>query len=81
MEKVINLEDEFFNIRRKKLEKAFAEAALNLMEHTNAAAMCLPIKGTSPQVFIAIGTAEQIGGLTLQATPISTAIDSAFSGH
>ena len=82
MENVVNLEDEFFKIRRKKLEKKFAKAALELTEHTGAAAMCLPIKGTTPQVFIAIGTAEQIRGLTLQATPVSTAVENAFNpGH
>lgn len=78
METVVNLEAEFFNIRRKKLEKEFAQAALALLELTGAGAMCLPIKNTKPQMFIAIGTAQEISGLVLQTTPIDNAIGEAF---
>jgi hypothetical protein len=57
---MIDLENEFWNIRRAKLEKAFAEAAMELMKHTQAGAMMLPVTGTTPQLFIMIGEAEQI---------------------
>lgn len=57
---MIDLENEFWNIRRAKLEKAFAEAAMELMKHTQAGAMMLPVTGTTPQLFIMIGEAGQI---------------------
>lgn len=76
---MIDLENEFWNIRRKKLEKAFAQAALELMEHTDAGAMVLPISNTNPQKFIAIGESEQICGLLLKEKPSITAIGDAVS--
>lgn len=71
---MINLEDEFWNIRRKKLEKEFEKAALALMEHTKASAMVLPIANTKPPVFIAIGEANQICGMLLNEKPTATAV-------
>lgn len=71
---MIDLEDEFWNIRRKKLEKEFAKAALALMEYTKAGAMVLPIANTTPPVFIAIGEANQICGMLLNEKPTATAV-------
>lgn len=76
---VVDLENEFWNIRRKKLEKAFAQAALELMEHTGAGAMVLPIRNTAPPVYIAIGEANQICGLLLNEKPAVSAVNEAVS--
>lgn len=75
---MIDLENEFWNIRRKKLEKAFAEAALELMQHTGAGAMVLPIANTTPKIFIAIGEANQICGMLLNEKPSVSAIEAAI---
>lgn len=76
---MIDFENEFWNIRRKKLEKAFAEAALELMEHTGAGAMVLPIKNTTPPIYIAIGRADQICGMLLNEKPLASAVTDAVS--
>ena len=57
---MIDLENEFWNIRRAKLEKAFAQAAMDLMQHTQSGGMMIPVTGTTPQLFIMIGEAAQI---------------------
>lgn len=75
----INLEEEFWNIRRKKLEKEFAKAALELMQHTGAGTMVLPIAGTTPQLFIAIGEATAICGMLLPVNSVTTAVEGALN--
>jgi hypothetical protein len=74
---MIDLENEFWNIRRKKLEKEFAKAALALMEHTGAGAMVLPIANTTPKTFIAIGDANAICGMLLNEKAAVSAVESA----
>jgi hypothetical protein len=50
--------------RRRVLEKAAIDAALNLCEHMGlAGAFKLPIKGTSPEVCLACGSEDSIRSL------------------
>ncbi len=48
---------------RAKLQANLERAALDLLDFTATAAALVPVKGTSPQVYIVVGDAEQIKGL------------------
>jgi hypothetical protein len=52
-----------FTETRLRLQTALTEAALALFEHTGSAALCAPIPGTTPSLFIAIGEAAAIAEL------------------
>ena len=47
--------NDIWNARREKLEQVIIEAALELFEHTGSGAFKIPIKGTSPSVYIVAG--------------------------
>ena len=68
-------------MRKKGLETKFAKAAHDLMEFNNSAAMVLPIPNTTPQQFIAIGSATEICGLLLPQKPAATAVQGAMTGE
>jgi NAD(P)H-nitrite reductase large subunit len=52
------------NARRKAaLQRVITDAALDLFEHTGSSAFMLPIPGTTPPLYVAVGTAQDIVGL------------------
>lgn len=54
---------EIWEARRKELEKKLRENALNLAQHMGAGAILLRVPDTSPQLYIFVGTAEDIKAL------------------
>lgn len=79
MSNVAKIGDTIRNMRKANIEMKFAKAAHELMEFNNSAAMVLPIANTTPQQFIAIGTAAEICGLLLPEKPIVNAVQSAIA--
>jgi hypothetical protein len=52
------------NARRKAaLQRVITDAALDLFAETGSAAFLLPIPGTTPPLYVAVGTAQDIVGL------------------
>lgn len=51
---------EFWDARRKALETKVALAALELFEHTGASAFVMPIKNTTPILYLAVGGEESL---------------------
>lgn len=46
--------------RRRALERVLKESALDLFQQTGSAAYMLPIPGTTPQLYVAVGEREQV---------------------
>jgi len=78
MSNVSNIGETIRRMRRQHLEVKFAKAAHELLEYINSAAMTLPIPNTTPQQYIAIGTATEICGLLLPQSPVATAVQTAI---
>jgi hypothetical protein len=52
------------NARRKAaLQRVITDAALDLFAETGSAAFLLPIPNTTPQLYVAVGEAQEIVGL------------------
>lgn len=45
---------------RETLERRLIDAALDLAEATNTMALCIPVPGTTPPLFVALGEREHI---------------------
>ncbi|QYF95598.1 hypothetical protein KY495_10855 [Massilia sp. PAMC28688] len=54
------MDNGFFAARLKKLDADLIEAALELTRHRGAQTLLVPVPGTYPQVYVAVGTPEQI---------------------
>lgn len=52
--------DDLYAARRKKLEQALIDAALELSRFTNTAGHLIPIPDTSPQLYVVLGTKETV---------------------
>lgn len=52
--------NDFFDARNKKLMRDLQTAALNVLEHNQTEALCLPIDGTDPPLYVFVGDAAAL---------------------
>lgn len=51
---------DWWNEEREKLEQAVIDSVLNLFGHTGAGALKIPVRDTTPPLYVCSGTAESI---------------------
>ncbi|MDQ1919909.1 hypothetical protein [Massilia pseudoviolaceinigra] len=52
--------NDFFDARNKKLMRDLQTAALNVLEHNRTEALCMPIEGTDPVLYVFVGDAAAL---------------------
>lgn len=62
-------------MQRTELEKAFVDAALTLAGESRAAAVCASIPNTTPPLYVAMGSADDIEKLVRMSAGRPKAVD------
>ena len=61
--------NELWEVKRNKLEKQLIKTALDLFEHTGSNSFLIPVKNTTPKLFIAAGENANMGGVGSNPIP------------
>ncbi|MDM5180060.1 hypothetical protein PO883_23010 [Massilia sp. DJPM01] len=56
--------NDFFEARNKKLMRDLQTAALNVLDHNRTEALCMPIDGTDPVLYVFVGDAAALARLS-----------------
>ena len=56
--------NDFFEARNKKLMRDLQTAALNVLDHNRTEALCMPIDGTDPVLYVFVGDAVALARLS-----------------
>ncbi|ATQ75289.1 hypothetical protein CR152_12770 [Massilia violaceinigra] len=56
--------NDFFDARNKKLMRDLQTAALNVLDHNRTEALCMPIDGTDPVLYVFVGDAAALARLS-----------------